>query len=51
MRPIEKFLLALLICWIGYLLSQDPKCNHGCKTVAEHLFTDGLDRMIALLLA
>jgi hypothetical protein len=51
MRPMDKFLLALLVCWIGWLLLRDPKCQHGCKTVAQHLFTDGLDRMIALLLA
>jgi hypothetical protein len=28
-----------------YLLSS-PKCNRGCRTIAEHLITHGIDDLI-----
>ena len=32
-------------------LLRRPKCNRGCKTLAEHLLTDGLDEILAGILA
>jgi hypothetical protein len=39
----EKLLLWFVVFLFGLLLlSSKPRCNRGCKTIAEHLVTDGL---------
>jgi hypothetical protein len=47
----DKFLLGLLAFLVGLALLQRPSCRRGCKTMAEHLLTDGLDEMVATLFA
>ncbi len=39
--------LAILAIW----LLKRPNCNRGCKTVAEHLLSHGLDDILSGLLA
>ena len=51
MRTGDKFILALLVFLVGLALLQKPNCRRGCRTIAEHLMTDGLDEMIATLFA
>jgi hypothetical protein len=36
----------LLLLGIGWLLASDPKCNRGCRTVAQHLASHGIDDII-----
>lgn len=31
---------------IGWFLSRNPNCNRGCKTVAQHLASAGLEDII-----
>lgn len=31
----------------GLALLADPKCKHGCRTVAEHVFTYGLEGLFS----
>ena len=30
----------------GLFLLSNPKCNRGCRTLAEHLITHGIDELI-----
>jgi hypothetical protein len=36
----------LVLLGIGWLLSRSPNYNRGCKTVAQHLTSHGLDDLI-----
>jgi hypothetical protein len=47
----HKSLFGLVALLAGIALLQRPNCRRGCRTVAEHLLTDGLDEMIATLFA
>lgn len=47
----EKIIPGLFLLMLGLMLLQKPNCRRGCRTVAEHLLTDGLDGMIAALFA
>jgi hypothetical protein len=47
----DKFVFGLIMAFAGYWLLQKPNCNRGCKTIAEHLVTDGLDDVVAGLFA
>lgn len=40
---------ALVFVGVGVAMVQDPKCKRGCKTVAEHLLSHGIDGFLALL--
>lgn len=51
MSTSDKFLLGLLVFLVGLALLQRPNCRRGCRTMAEHLLTDGFDEMIAELWA
>lgn len=51
MSTDNKFILGLLVFLVGLALLQRPNCRRGCRTMAEHLLTDGLDEMIATLFA
>jgi hypothetical protein len=46
----RKIALCLIAVAGGYVLLQKPNCNRGCKTIAEHLMTDGLDGVMSGLL-
>jgi hypothetical protein len=35
---------------IGLRLFSNPRCKHSCKTVAEHIWKDGLDGFVATLI-
>lgn len=47
----QDVVLGLLMLVIGYVLIRKPNCNRGCKILAEHLFTDGLDDVVTGLFA
>lgn len=51
MNTSSKVVLSVVVCLIAFWLLQKPKCNRGCKTIAEHLLTDGLDELLAALFA
>jgi hypothetical protein len=51
MQTNEKVLLGLVVFVIGLFLLQKPNCGRGCRTIAEHLLTDGLDELITTLFA
>jgi hypothetical protein len=36
---------------LGYLMLSDPRCNRGCKSVAEHLVSHAIDDLLGGLLA
>jgi len=44
-------LIALALIGAGVLLLQDPKCNRGSKTVAQHLIEHGIDDFLGTLFA
>ena len=31
---------------LGWFLLSSPRCNRGCRTLAEHLITHGIDELI-----
>jgi hypothetical protein len=37
----DKLLIGIILIVVAYLLTRSPKCNHGCNTIAEHLFKYG----------
>lgn len=47
----ERLFLSLAVFLVGLWLLSKPRCNRGCKTMAEHLVTDGLDGFLATLFA
>jgi hypothetical protein len=51
MQTNDKIVLGFFLFLLGLWLLQNPNCRRGCRTVVEHLLTDGLDRVIATLLA
>jgi hypothetical protein len=51
MEASDKFVLDLILVMVTYWLLQKPNCNRGCKTIAEHLLTDGLDDVLAGMFA
>jgi hypothetical protein len=45
---------AMLYCGavvVGLLLASNPRCNHGCKTLAQHIWIDGVDGLLGTLFA
>jgi len=34
---------------LGLYLLSNPRCNRGCKTVAQHLLFHGLDGLLGVL--
>ena len=52
MRKDEQQLLALVvIAGVGLYLVSDPRCDRGCRTVAEHLLNHSLSALLKTLLA
>lgn len=48
----DKQVVTLLgIAMVGMWMLSNPRCDRGCKTVAEHLVSHALDDLIAGLLA
>ena len=43
----QKALWALGAVALGVWLFSNPKCNRGCKTLAEHLLSHGIDTLLA----
>jgi hypothetical protein len=31
---------------LGLVLPSSPRCNRGCRTLAEHLITHGIDELV-----
>jgi hypothetical protein len=50
-RKEEQILGALLVVGAGLWLASNPRCEHGCQTVAEHLIEHGIPALIKGLLA
>lgn len=50
MSADDKLILYFAVFAVGVVLVSNPSCNRGCKTVAEHLLTDGLDGFLATLI-
>ena len=46
MSTDDKLLLGLFAFLVGLALLRRPNCRRGCRTIAEHLLTDGFDEMI-----
>jgi len=46
-----KILIGFLLVIGGAVLLSNPRCPRGCKTVAEHLLSHGLDDLIASVFA
>lgn len=51
MDASDKAVLGLVLFVLGLVLLQKPNCRQGCRTIAEHLLTDGLDEAVAALFA
>lgn len=46
----KKLLVISVSIVLGLYLLSNPRCNGGCKTVAQHLlFHDGLDGLLGVL--
>lgn len=44
----NSVLWAALACiGVGILLLSDPNCKRGCRSVAEHLLTHGIDDLFS----
>ncbi len=41
-----RAVFAIVGIFAGCYLLSDPKCKRGCKTVAAHLITHGIDELI-----
>lgn len=48
-RMNKEFLWALIFVGVGVAMLQDPKCRRGCRTVAQHLVSHGIDDFLAAL--
>ena len=46
----DRLIFWLMIIAFGLLLLRNPRCNRGCKSVAEHLLTHGLDEFLGPLI-
>jgi hypothetical protein len=47
MSKNEQHVLSILgSIALGLTLLSSPKCTRGCKTLAEHLITHGLDELV-----
>jgi len=51
MNNEKKILTGLGLVVLASWLLSNPRCNRGCKTVAQHLLDHGLDDFLGGLLA
>jgi len=42
----DKHLLWVLGVALGLVLLSSPRCNRGCRTLAEHLITHAIDELV-----
>jgi hypothetical protein len=49
MKVDKKVYYALGLIGVGFLLLRNPRCNRGCKTVAQHLIADGESGLVSTL--
>ena len=47
----KELVWGVLFIVAAILLLRNPRCNRGCKTVAEHLLSHGVDDLATVLLA
>jgi hypothetical protein len=47
----NEIVWALLLTGLGIALLQDPKCRRGCRTLAEHLLSHGIEDFLSGLTA
>jgi len=47
----QSGLLVLAMIGTGVLLLQNPRCNRGCKTIAQHLIEHGIQDFLGVLFA
>jgi len=46
----KTLVVAAVTMVIGAALLSDPKCNRGCRTLAEHLWNHGFDGLLGMFL-
>ncbi len=51
MQVNGKIVVGFLLAAVGLWLVQKPICTSGCKTVAEHLLTHGIEDIAVGLFA
>ena len=53
MKKSDQQLLTVgaVLLGAGLILSRNPNCNRGCKTLAQHLLDHGIDDLLAVLIA
>jgi len=49
-NQVDMLQIAALCFFVGFVLTRNPHCSKGCRTLAEHLISHGIDEMIAGLL-
>jgi len=43
-------LKAAAVCFVvAFILTRSPNCSRGCRTLAEHLVSHGVDDLLATL--
>ena len=47
----KELMWGILLIVVAFLMLKNPRCNRGCKTVAEHIFSHGADDVLAAILA
>ncbi|HEV3480930.1 MAG TPA: hypothetical protein VGR97_01230 [Candidatus Acidoferrales bacterium] len=47
----NQYIWALALAGLGWTLLQDPKCKRGCRTLAEHLLSHGIEDFLSGLAA
>jgi hypothetical protein len=47
----KALLMATGIALIGAMMLSNPRCDRGCRTVAEHLLDHGISDLLGALLA
>lgn len=50
-RQETAILSAVALVGLAIWLASDPRCDRGCKTVAEHLIEHGIGDLFKALLA
>jgi len=40
---------AALCFFLAFIMTRNPNCNRGCRTLAEHLVSHGVDDLLAAL--
>lgn len=43
----QLVVVGAVLVGVGLVLSSDPNCNKGCKTIAQHLLDHGIGDLLA----